>query len=267
MVKFKLDRDIKYQTPIKNNRCVIVIPIYKHTLTNLERNSLLQCFDILGEHWDIILMCPDGMDLANYKQIIPEGLLLTSEFDGSFFRSQRSYSDLCETWQFYETFKFYDYMLIYQLDAWIFEDKLEEFIGLEYDYYGGPHLMGFKEKDGICGNGGFSLRKVDTFIRICKETDFSKFSLLEDRVFCENLKNKLNLPPIDICRKFSFHENPVLCFSLNHNELPMGCHNIIRTKNFWKNYINYGDKENSKNIINPSSAKTSNIIRRFLENR
>jgi len=39
---------------------------------------------------------------------------------------------------FYDAFKAFDYILIYQLDAFVFRDELEYFCSLGYDYIGAP---------------------------------------------------------------------------------------------------------------------------------
>ena len=72
--------------------------------------------------------------------------------------------------RFYQRFADYQYMLIYQLDAWVFRDELDEWCNKGYDYIGAPWI----EKDGqgqpleLCGvgNGGFSLRRIQHFIAV-----------------------------------------------------------------------------------------------------
>lgn len=72
---------------------------------------------------------------------------------------------------FYKSFKDYDYMLIYQLDAWVFKDELMEWCNKGYDYIGAPWFEDFGshetgKKLWAVGNGGFSLRKIKTFIKL-----------------------------------------------------------------------------------------------------
>ena len=57
---------------------------------------------------------------------------------------RRSYSDYVLSSEFYDTFKAYDYMLLYQLDAFVFEDRLMEFWELKYDYIGAPSIYGME---------------------------------------------------------------------------------------------------------------------------
>jgi hypothetical protein len=274
MVKWG-DRDLIRQTPELNSDAVVVIPIYKQQPYTTEKNSLRQCAKVLGEKYDITIVCPDGLDLTPYISDI-ETDIKVRRIDPSFFKSQRAYSDLCETTEFYKMFELYNYMLIYQLDAWIFEDRLEYFTSMGYDYIGGPHLIGFYSQEGICGNGGFSLRKISKFIEVCSVTNFAPFILLEDRVFCENLKKHFNLAPVSVCREFSFHENPAKCLTLNNGKYPMGCHNIFRTKQFWKGMIDYGEDEPMQNItvgrrgafvLRNTGGRQNIIMKKYYNNR
>jgi hypothetical protein len=75
------------------------------------------------------------------------------------------------TSQFYKYFIDYDYILIYQLDAFVFSDELHHWCNQGYDYIGSPWYLDFDGSDrsiglhAVGGNGGFSLRKVRSFIK------------------------------------------------------------------------------------------------------
>jgi hypothetical protein len=68
---------------------------------------------------------------------------------------------------FYQRFLKYDYILLYQLDAYVFSDQLHFWCNKNYDYIGAPWLCiensTKKPKIAGVGNGGFSLRKTSTF--------------------------------------------------------------------------------------------------------
>lgn len=224
-----------------NKKCVVVIPVYRKEPNVFEKASLKQVVNILGSKYELVLICPKSLDISNYDSTVNYNFSVLRCSD-CYFKSQRSYSDLCEVWQLYNAFSEYEFMIIYQLDAWIFEDKLDYFMNLGYDYIGAPHLVNYGGNgiEGRNGNGGFCLRKIKTFIDVCKNTDFSSFGLMEDRVFTETLKNKFKLAPINICREFSFQDVPEICFKLNGNKLPMGCHKFMHGNyrgGFWRNYI------------------------------
>lgn len=222
---------------VENKDCVVVIPAYKTKLNTFEHDSLVQCVKTLGNQYEIVLACPHSLDISSYY-IIAGRALSVLRCNDSFFRSQKTYSDMCECWQFYDAFNDYQYMLIYQLDAWVFENRLKEFMDMGYDYLGALHLPGVHCVLGECGNGGFSLRRISRFIEVCKKTDFTSFKNYEDCAFTQQLKKEFNLPPMKICYRFSFQELPSRFYSMNGNKLPMGCHAAEKFgKTFWKQFI------------------------------
>lgn len=234
----------------KNKRCIITVPVYKENPNVFEIASIKQCVKVLGEKYEILLFCPDELNLSKYEAECNNYSFSILRCDKRYFASQKSYSDLCETWQFYDLLSNYEYMIIYQLDAWIFEDKVEYFMNMGYDYIGAIHLMGYQgDAEGRNGNGGFCLRNTKQFRDVCEKTNFNSFSLLEDRVFCETLKNNFKLAPLDVCRQFSFQDNPSVCYKKNGNKLPMGCH-AFKFNNwrggFWKQYIHIDGYEDTK---------------------
>jgi len=72
---------------------------------------------------------------------------------------------------FYEKFTAAEFILIYQLDSWVFSDQLNHWCSRGYSYIGAPWFHNFeKGNDSVslwaAGNGGFSLRKIDDFIEV-----------------------------------------------------------------------------------------------------
>ena len=253
------DTEIEHHAYKMKNNCVIMIPVYKGKLTDEEQESLKQSVTVFGKKYEIVLVCPYNLDATYYNNIANYDFSILRCSNG-YFKSQRSYSDLCEEYKFYEAFREYDYMIIYQLDAWVFEDKVEYFIDLGYDYIGAPHLCGWggNNNEGECGNGGFCLRRIGAFYKCCKENNFTKIDNLEDCAFCKNFKNYFKLAPVDVCRKFSFQEKPEFQYKMNNNELPMGCHAHYRCNlSFWRGI---GVTFNSKNI--DKMDLTVNVINR-----
>jgi len=147
---------------------IVVIPVYKKNPSEEELKSLRQCIRILGRH-GICLICAESLDRTIYNQIFEEeGATYRIEFfDEDFFASQRGYNRLMLRRPFYERFAQWDYMLIYQLDAYVFSDQLDEWCQKGYDYIGAPFLKLNKEVDSLnSGNGGFSLRRIPAFINV-----------------------------------------------------------------------------------------------------
>ena len=105
---------------------VIVIPVYKQELDDLEMVSLAQVRRVLGKY-DICFLAPESLDFSysggtygEYVERVPD----------VYFTGKNSYSRLMlEPW-LYERFSAYEYMLLYQLDAFVFADRLREFCEL-----------------------------------------------------------------------------------------------------------------------------------------
>jgi len=147
---------------------VIVIPVYKDTLTRQEELSLKQCVTILNKH-DIVLISHRRLVLKEYEDIfnLYHKKLEIIYFEDHYFSSVSGYNRLMLSRFFYETFSQWDYMLIYQLDAFVFKDELNFWVDKGYDYIGAPwmKLNGRLDKKNS-GNGGFSLRKITSFIHL-----------------------------------------------------------------------------------------------------
>lgn len=148
---------------MKKNAVVIII--YKQNPNYIERASFKQCLSIMREK-HIILVCPQSLDTKYYFDIAKiEGVDLHTEcFKDSFFFSVSSYNQLMLSLLFYERFMRFEYILIYQLDAWIFRDELDYWTTKEYDYIGAPWFTPKGTLANLSGNGGFSLRKVESFL-------------------------------------------------------------------------------------------------------
>ncbi|RZK12550.1 MAG: hypothetical protein EOO46_02765 [Flavobacterium sp.] len=84
--------------------------------------------------------------------------------DSSWLVNITSYNKLKKSLFFYELFKEYEFVLTYELDAWVFRDELLFWCNKGYDYIGAPWFKGWAqggnpEVIGV-GNSGFSLRNT-----------------------------------------------------------------------------------------------------------
>lgn len=151
----------------------IAIPIYKEVLSAYELISLEQCFHLLG-NYDIFFIIPKRL-----KSLMLGNKFVTSKrakykiFDDNFFSSTIGYNKLMKNPRFYSAFLDYEFMLIYQLDAFVFKDELHYWCSQNYDYIGAP-FMNENLQEGTCsivgqGNGGFSLRKIASFYNAVKQ--------------------------------------------------------------------------------------------------
>ena len=146
-------------------KAAAVIPAYKETLSPTEEISLRQLRRVLP--WcKKVFVVPEGLK-PDYGGL-EEGFEI-QEFPREYFESVKGYSRLLLTTDFYRRFTDYEYILIHQLDVFLFEDKLLEFCDMGYDYIGAPcpkfdaiwHLL-----EARVGNGGLSLRKVSSCLKL-----------------------------------------------------------------------------------------------------
>jgi hypothetical protein len=242
-------------------KVVVVVFIHKVNPTDLELISFNQVFRILHKH-KIVVVCPQDLDTANYEFGIREieFLRIPNHWQSSIL----SYNKLKLSNYFYRLFNGYEYLLTYELDAFVFKDELLFWCDQGYDYIGAPWFKGFSEPKspyeflGV-GNSGFSLRKisamfeiingrysVNMFLSKCiwnkygrdfadsKITNFFNREnrdiqrcdeLLED-IFIHNhaVSARFCVPVPELALKFSFEVNPTMLFSINNKELPFGCH-------------------------------------------
>lgn len=166
---------------MSNRRCSIIIPIYKEVPSSNEIMVLKQGLKLLGAY-DFYLVCADNFNASAYLEITKQFSAVNcnlKRFPSKFFSSLYGYNRLMISLNFYKSFKQYEYLLIYQLDAWIFKDELEYWCEQGFDYIGAPWFEGWHNATetskyvGV-GNGGFSLRNVTSHIRALKSFGYIK---------------------------------------------------------------------------------------------
>ena len=137
-----------------HKKVAIVIPTHKSQPDNNEEISL-RCLDNKLGDFNKYIICPENIE--------PKILLKNSKiikFDKNHFETWPNYNSLLKTNTFWDKFKNYDFILIYQTDCLVFKSNIEEWLKLDYSFIGPPQINLKKEKLGFVGNGGFSLRKV-----------------------------------------------------------------------------------------------------------
>lgn len=231
------------------HKVAIVIPVYQLELNSNEEKSLRQCIKVLG-HYPIIFVGPDNFQ-ADYIENTPNASFVG--FPASYFDSTKSYNHLLINVAFYERFRLYEYILIYQLDAFVFRDELKEWCAKGFDYIGSPKLrrkhweneetINWPVVDPVLFNGGFSLRKIQPIIRFLKwyHLLYNQWPANEDTLFSVYhrrsfpLRFMLKLPTWKQALSFGFEKNPKLAFQLNNEKLPFGCHAWEKySPSFWK---------------------------------
>lgn len=170
-------------------KAAVIIPIYKKDPTSTEIISIEQTTDIL-KNFSIFFVCPNSLDTQNYKRFNAE----FEKFDNKYFKNLRSYSILMLKKEFYKRFLNFEFVLICQPDTYVFEDRLEYWCNKDFDYIGAPWFEGFNNATEnskmltLVGNGGFSLRKTKSMLKISTPEIFRKKFL---EIFEENKKKKL----------------------------------------------------------------------------
>ena len=180
-----------------NKKTAVVIPFYKTQLSDYERISLNQCLKVLGNH-PIIAIKPDSIAEKEINQL--SSFKIIKSFESSYFDNIAGYNRLMLAPEFYECFLEYEFILIYQLDAYVFRDELTLWSSKGFDYVGAPWIRDIDDSDifktiktkfqtfihkrnnvyvnGLpsakqfenqVGNGGFSLRRVQKFYDLSKK--------------------------------------------------------------------------------------------------
>ncbi len=177
----------------------IIVPVYRTDLVPSEWLSLERCVSILGSH-PIILAAPDTIDITPLCSRFPR--LLQETFPAGYFASIKDYNRLLLADEFYARFAGYEYMLIHQLDAFVFSDQLLSWCARGYDYVGAPWIPNgtipgalkllkaavrrryfrltsrqYRSREGdhhgqqhyAAGNGGFSLRRIATMREVLQQ--------------------------------------------------------------------------------------------------
>ncbi|TFU93730.1 hypothetical protein E4T81_07155 [Barnesiella sp. WM24] len=247
----------------------IVIPAYKSTLHQYEEISLRAVAANLSRH-PVTFVVPEGLDISKLTGIVKNAGVET--FDPSYFQGIAGYNRLMMSEEFYDRFAGFNYILIYQLDAYVFSDRLLEWCDKGYDYVGAPWLvrpiykfpllkLGSKIKHGFrkmlhmpderatwwqVGNGGLSLRRVESHLRAVRELrqEIDRYLLYRNHIYNEDVffsteVNRHGLgfsyPDWEEALDFAFDKYPKLCYKLNGKKLPFGCHawQKRRMRKFW----------------------------------
>ena len=234
---------------MKLKKCVIVVPVYREKPDELEQLSLKQLDKIVNDI-DIYLIGPSKIDYDSYVNLFDNNKVTKKLFDDAYFVSNISYSQLCLSNELYNLFEEYEYMLIYQTDCWIFRNEIKKFCDMGYDYIGGP-IYGAGSKwpsfkigsRPVVGNGGLSLRKISTMLKITdrngyiynKHKDEWDTIKYEDLFLCDIIFHEImvNVPDYRIAERFSIDSLPLHIQDLQ----PMAVHRVFACYQWWQNLI------------------------------
>ena len=191
---------------------VIALSIYQKTFTKDEIVSLKQLRKQLHKKYEICIYTHEDM----LKYIKKEPLLQDYKmkiFPKKFFTYQ-GFNKLLKSQEFYSSFRDFEYMLIYHTDCLLFKDNLSDFCDKNYDYIGAPIFDDYTSKKVIfkfVGNGGLSLRKISSAIKVLenKKTPIKKLKWF--------IPHFLNLPK-KLFNKFILKTDDPISSLLSRNE-------------------------------------------------
>ena len=224
-----------------STKIVICIPIYKTKLSLFEQVAMRQMKKVLARYAKVFF-APESLTFDFGE--LGEGVGV-ERFPDYFFRGVVNYSALMLNVDFYKRFKRYEYMLVYQTDAFVFSDRLSEFCAMGYDYIGAPvarmnPLWNFIA--GRVGNGGLSLRKVNSAIRMLEQHQnklegplATIFWQWEDIFwgYCGRQQDyDFRVAPVNIAAEFALDDTRSGFKRLQRGWHPFGCHGWWQ-HNYW----------------------------------
>ncbi|MGL4361359.1 MAG: DUF5672 family protein [Sediminibacterium sp.] len=171
---------------VNTTNAVIAVPIYTTNLTFKEIGSINQCIEILSDY-PIFFIAPFNLNTKFYEEKFND--IHIKRFPDKYFTNINSYNKLLLQPFFYNFFKKYTYLLIYQSDAWVFKNELSYWCNKGFDFIGAPWFEGYVHGEtnakmiGV-GNGGFSLRNISKARRILYSFSYidSPITVLKKRI-------------------------------------------------------------------------------------
>lgn len=253
--------------------CVkVIIPIYQGELREWERITLDNTMKVLSAH-PIVFLKPEDLDLSVLSAQYPQAEVMSVTTDWLGTRNGiAGYNQMTLSKAFYDLFDDSEYILICHLDAWIFRDELLQWCDKGYDLIAAPwpmrprytyfplkqllwlrkHLFARNkivrsQMFGRIGNGGLCLRKVASFSVACERyaKDIAYFlskkgeDLYNEDLFWALVPKEFRYPAVETALQFAFDLKPRLCYKLNNECLPMGCHGFHhrRRLEFWRQFL------------------------------
>ncbi len=144
------------------SKLCVIIPVHKSVLSGEEKLSLLACYRHL-KTFDCFLVFPEGMPVDEYLAIHPR--LKLKPVAPQWLSSLENYNRMKLSVPFYQQFAGYEFMMTYELDAYIFSSRIQEYHGFDFDFIGAPVFEGYLEASPDAPfhgalNSGFSIRNV-----------------------------------------------------------------------------------------------------------
>ncbi|TKC55816.1 hypothetical protein FBD94_24535 [Pedobacter hiemivivus] len=257
---------------MSDKKCVVVIPAYRK-LQSIElrflENGLTKT-----EGFEQVIAAPLGLTIDESFGSLRA--LRVERFSKHYFESIKGYNQLMLSFDFYNRFSDFEYLLIHQSDVYLFKDELSYWCSQSYDYIGAPWyrpaklnkgplyswlfrnlwqpLLVKKRKNGWLynkvGNGGLSLRRIPSALRIlnhCSCDLLDAYRHAKSTSYNEDIFWSIEAPKIDPtftiptwkkALKFAIEFEPQTAVKELGDTLPFGCHApMLIDGDFWKKYI------------------------------
>lgn len=257
---------------------IVVVPLYTTDLRADETMSLQRTLKVLGRH-PIAIACPEGLDLAPLDRLLAPARVRIERFPARYFAGVEGYNRMMLWPEFYRRFTAWRHLLICQTDAFVFGDRLLDWCHRDHDYIGAPwiatprHALNkalfrltnrFRSRAKQdahyfkVGNGGFSLRKVATFLRITEEQRAQIEHMLahpqddllhvEDKYFslvAPQRYPEMRIPDYTEAVDFCIDRRPAIALRLNGGRLPFACHGFDKrnVRRFWQPILAQAERD------------------------
>lgn len=225
----------------KKNRALILVPVYHGgALVWNEKISFTQIERVFAEE-ELAFLMPRRLRTPWVGEALARHTSWRIErVPAMWMQSLSAYNAMMLSPRFYRRFQRYEHILICQLDAAPFTNRLAEFCQMEYDYYGAPGLYPWSlhEIDGRhvrmrAGNGGFSLRRTAACIGVLERHAevVASWEMPEDVFFAyagKYLDKNFRVAPMKIARQFAVESEALRHVKKCGGQMPFGCHGWAR---------------------------------------
>lgn len=152
----------------------IIVPIYKLTFTDLETISFNRIIKVFCNR-KIFLICP--ITIEDFISELVKNIENTSvaSFNDKCFDGFKNYNKLLMSYDFYNRFSEYNFILICQLDVFVIKDELKYWLTQSIDNIGAPIFEGFTSPTSVIkkgSNGGFCLRNTKSCMIVLSSIKF-----------------------------------------------------------------------------------------------
>lgn len=173
-------------TKVKATDVAIIIPLFvREELTEAEKISMRH-LDTHLSGYDKYFVAAEQLNLDKIKR----DDYFIQRFPEKYFGSAKAHNNLLTSTFFYNTFSKYKFILMYHFDSLVFSDQLLYWCEQDYDCIAPPWMASDYRwlEESTVGNGGFSLRKVSSFIKLYSSSEYWKEPEEMAQKFCEKFK-------------------------------------------------------------------------------